>query len=252
MCTLIVLRRAGHPWPVLIAANRDEMIDRPWKPPARHWPDRSDVVGGLDELGGGTWLGLNDEGVVAGVLNRHRSLGPKEGKRSRGELVLDALDHADAVDAAGALADVNPAAYRPFNMVVADNRDAYWLRHTGEPGKHVEVHALPEGLTMVTAFDADDSGDPRIALHRPRFLTASAPEPDDGSWESWESLLASHDSAPTSEGRTSAMCFLMESGFGTSSSSLLALPAVERVAVRPIWRFAPGRPDMVPFEPVGF
>ena len=50
MCTLVILRRPGHRWPVLIGANRDEMIDRPWEPPGRHWPDRPEVVAGLDRL----------------------------------------------------------------------------------------------------------------------------------------------------------------------------------------------------------
>ena len=29
MCTLVILRRPGHRWPLIIAANRDEMADRP-------------------------------------------------------------------------------------------------------------------------------------------------------------------------------------------------------------------------------
>ena len=104
MCTVIILRRPDHEWPVIIGANRDEMNNRPWKPPARHWEDRPDVIAGLDETAGGTWLGVNEDGVVAAVLNRFGTLGPAEGKRSRGELPLEALDHADAVDAAQALA----------------------------------------------------------------------------------------------------------------------------------------------------
>src|SRR5689334_23299078 len=115
MCTVVIQRRPNHPWPVLIAANRDEMGDRPWRAPARHWPDRPDVVAGLDELAGGSWLGLNDAGVVAGILNREGTLGPAAGKRSRGELVLEALDHADAAEAARALSHLDPRAYRPFN-----------------------------------------------------------------------------------------------------------------------------------------
>ena len=85
MCTLVILRRPDHRWPVLIGANRDEMIDRPWQPPGRHWPDRPDVVAGLDALAGGSWLGVNDWGVAAAVLNRHGSLGPAPDRRSRGE-----------------------------------------------------------------------------------------------------------------------------------------------------------------------
>ena len=69
MCTLVILRRPGHAWPVLIGANRDEMIDRESKPPGRHWPDRPEVVAGLDVLAGGSWLGVNDWGVAAAVLN---------------------------------------------------------------------------------------------------------------------------------------------------------------------------------------
>ena len=96
MCTLVISRRPGEKWPLLIAANRDEKLNRPWLPPARHWPDRPDVYGGKDLLKGGTWLAINDFGVVAAVLNREGSLGPKEGLRTRGELPLEALDHADA------------------------------------------------------------------------------------------------------------------------------------------------------------
>ena len=32
MCTLIWLLRPDHDWPLLLATNRDEMIDRPWLP----------------------------------------------------------------------------------------------------------------------------------------------------------------------------------------------------------------------------
>ena len=92
MCTLVILRRPGHDWPLIVAANRDEMSDRPWAAPGRHWNDRVEAVAGRDEVAGGTWLGLNDWGVIAGVLNRPGSLGPEAGLRSRGELPLDEFE----------------------------------------------------------------------------------------------------------------------------------------------------------------
>ena len=67
MCTLALLRRPAHAWPLLLAANRDELRTRPARPPGRHWPDRAHVRGGLDLEAGGTWLGVNDDGVVAAV-----------------------------------------------------------------------------------------------------------------------------------------------------------------------------------------
>ena len=107
MCTYIFRYDPDSEWPFLIAGNRDELRSRPWLPPARHWPDRADVVAGKDTLAGGTWLGLSDTGVVAAILNKKKALGPAPDKRSRGEIVLDALDHPDAVDAAKALLDAN-------------------------------------------------------------------------------------------------------------------------------------------------
>ncbi len=254
MCTLVILRRPWHPWPLVLAANRDEMIDRPWAPPGRHWPDRPEVVAGLDRTAGGSWLGLNDHGVVAAILNRRSSLGPAPGKRSRGELVLEALDHADAVQAAEALAELNPAAYRSFNMVVADNRDAYWLRNRGTPeAKVIEIKPVPEGLSMLTADDLNDRASPRIERHLPAFQAAAAPDPDapgspGGDWTAWQEILARGDA------HSEAAMTVERGGFQTVSSSLLALPAAAEAPgeapARPVWLFAPGRPDRHAYSPL--
>src|SRR3982074_3460673 len=90
MCTLVILRRPEHAWPVVIGANRDEMIAPPANPPGRRWPGRAEVVAGLDLLAGGSWLGLNDWGVAAAVLNRTGSLGPAPRPRSPGGLGVGA------------------------------------------------------------------------------------------------------------------------------------------------------------------
>lgn len=250
MCTFVVLRRPGHHWPVLIAANRDEMVDRPWLPPARHWPDRPEVVAGLDKLAGGSWLGVNDDGMVAAVMNRQGTLGPESGRRSRGELVLEALDHAEASVAAEALAYLNPNAYRSFNLVVADFRDAFWLRHVSADGpEHVEVFPLPSGLSMFTAHDRNDLAAPRIRLYLPRFEVAETPDPDQCSWSAWEALLASRESEG-GYGPYGAMTVITETGFGTVSSSLIALPAPDGSEAKPLWRFCAGPPGRTPYSEV--
>jgi hypothetical protein len=249
MCTVVVLRRPNHDWPILLAANRDEMLNRPWLPPARHWPERADIIGGLDELAGGTWMGLNDSGVVACILNRHGTLGPQANKRSRGELVLEALDHADANDAAAALSDLAPKAYRPFNMVIADNRDAWWLA-LRDGGKAVHMERIPEGLSMFTAGERNDPAEPRIAAFLPQFEHVTPPDPTAGKWDTWAGLMSATDNSGTEH---HAMTFKMASGFGTSSSSLVALPSMDAVhnrKIKPIWLFAPGRPDSTPYQPI--
>jgi len=206
------------------------------------------VTAGLDQLAGGSWMGLNDSGVTACMLNRTGHLGPAPGKRSRGELVLEALDHVDAVDAATALSQLEPGAYRPFNMIVADNRDAYWLRHAGPGGSGgVEVIEVPEGVSMLTAAELNDPSVPRIARYRPRFEAAGAPKPDTGDWSDWTDLI-SEASEPGDPEPNRAMTMVTDTGYGTVSASLLALPAPD--VGQPAWLLAAGLPGKTPFEPI--
>jgi uncharacterized protein with NRDE domain len=246
MCLLVILRRPEHPWPLLFAANRDEKIGRPWRAPGRHWPDRPEVVGGLDLLAGGSWLALNDWGVAAAVLNRSGSLGPAPGRRSRGELVLEALDHADAVAAAAALSDLDPKAYRTFNLIVADNRDAFWLAMRGEG---IEVKPVKEGLSLIGSGDLDDGTTPRLLSASPRFASAPAPDPDRGDWSSWERLLGD-PKVPQGQNPGRPIRLPTVEGYGTTSSALIALPALGAAKRRPVFRFASWRPEPVPWQDI--
>jgi hypothetical protein len=239
MCTLVILRRPASAWPVVIAANRDEIIARPWREPGRHWPDRPEVFAGLDVSAGGSWLGINDWGVVAAVLNRHGSLGPAPGRRSRGELVLEALDHADAADAAQALSHLDPQAYRTFNLIVADDRDGFWLRHADTT--HIEIRPLKAGLSIIAAGEIDDLRTRRLELALPAFRAWPPPDPDNDDWEAWQSLLGS-TRAPPGEPANAAMRFRMD-GYGTVSSALIALPASGDPDRRPHFRFAAWQPE---------
>src|SRR5690349_19415477 len=89
MCTAVVSIEPGSPFPVLLAGIRDEFHDRPWTPPARHWPDRPELIGGQDLLAGGTWLAAHP-GVprVGCVLNGRGVHAPEAKRQSRGDLPL--------------------------------------------------------------------------------------------------------------------------------------------------------------------
>lgn len=237
MCTVVLLIRPGHAWPILLAANRDERLDRPWDPPAAHWPDRPGVVAGRDRGGGGTWMGVNRAGLVATVLNRPGSLGPAPGKRSRGELPLLALAQGSAGVAARSLGELDAGAWRSFNMVVADRDGAWFLRGRGRG--RVRSCPLPPGVHMVTAHDPNDPESPRVARHLPRFRRAAPPSPPD--WEDWRSILADRSGEPAEQ-----IAIPPRGGYGTSSSSLLGLPR----AGPPVWLFAAGPPDRDAFGAV--
>jgi uncharacterized protein with NRDE domain len=224
MCSIILSWMPGDRWPLLVAANRDEMLDRPWDAPGRFWPDAG-VMAGRDRLAGGTWLGLNDDGVVAALLNRAGSLGPIAGRRSRGELPLFALGERSATAACARILALDAADYRSFNMVIADAAGGFLLRglEAGAP----DATALTAGITMLTAYEPNDPRCPRIARYRPQFERVARPKPgpvakaDD--WAAWGRLLA--DAAPPLD---SAIHIAPRGGFGTVCSSLIALAPGER------------------------
>jgi hypothetical protein len=234
MCTVVILRRPGDDAPLVIGANRDEMRDRPWRAPARHWADRPHVVAGLDELAGGSWMGLNDDGVVAAILNREYALGPAPGKRSRGELVLEALEYRTAADSAHAIARLDPQGYRAFNMVVADAADAFLLVNRGDAP--IETQSIPVGLSMLSARELNDPATPRIPRYRERFRDATPPSVDGTDWDGWRALL-SDTTRERPRAPQTAMRFVLPNNFGTVCSSILAVPAA-RLARLPRWEFA--------------
>lgn len=242
MCTVVTLHRPGHPCPLLLAANRDEMLARAWDPPAAYWPEQPDVIAGRDRSGGGTWMGINGAGVIATVLNRKGSLGPAPGKRSRGELPLLALRHPSAAEAARAIAALDAGQWRSFNMVLADRDGAVFVRGLGHG--QPQAQALAPGLHMVTSHDPDDMGSPRVARHFARLRDAAPPEgaaPELADWAAWRAILA--DRSGPAGGQLNVV---PRGGFGTVCTSLVALPE-EGV---PRWFFAPGPPHEVGFGPV--
>jgi hypothetical protein len=237
MCTVVLLIRPGHAWSLILAANRDEMLNRPWDPPGTYWSDQPGVVAGRDRLGGGTWMGVNGHGVVAAVLNRPGSLGPAAGKRSRGELPLMALAHPTALEAANAIGALDAGLWRSFNLVLADRAGAVFVRGLGQGRPQAET--LAPGLHMVTAHDPDDPDSPRVARHLGRFRAAKPPEP--GDWREWQAILADRSGEAGEQ-----INVVSRGGFGTVCSSLLALPSEGT----PVWLFAAGPPHEAAFTPV--
>lgn len=243
MCTLVLLLRPDHRWPVIIGANRDELVARTWKPPARHWPERPGVRGGIDLERGGTWLAVNEAGVVAMLLNRPTPDPLAPGFRTRGELPLLALEQDSAIDAAAAVMQLDAARWKPFNLVVADRHAAIWLRADGD----LTRHRFPAGLSLLANGELNAMSHARIGTYRPLFEQASAPDPDHDRWEEWTRLLGQ---APPLDGPTEAGMVIPvdHRGFGTVSSAVLALPA--DAGRPPAWKFAPGPPDRTGFAAV--
>ena len=95
MCMLAILYRVAKNTPILLAANREEDATRPTQfPKIQSGSPR--VVCGNDKVAGGTWLGVNQFGLVAAVTNRARVRAPLE-PRSRGLLCRELLNSLEEI-----------------------------------------------------------------------------------------------------------------------------------------------------------
>ena len=91
MCTRVLLRHVHPEWPLVLAANRDERYARPASGAAllSHAPR---IIGGRDLERQGTWMGVTDGGLFVGLTNQRVSEDLARSPRSRGEVVLQALE----------------------------------------------------------------------------------------------------------------------------------------------------------------
>ena len=77
MCLIAFALNASSRWPLVIAANRDEFLDRPTVPLAR-WktPQGHDIISGRDLRAGGAWFGLTAGGPGGRVAFLTKRLTP--------------------------------------------------------------------------------------------------------------------------------------------------------------------------------
>lgn len=143
MC-IAYLAIGAHPdWPLFIAANRDEFHARP-AIAAAPWPDHPGLLAGIDEVAGGTWLGVTRQGRFA-LLTNYRDMAYEPSAASRGALVADYLKGDAAPDEYAAQVAREGGRYNGFNLIVGDlERACYVGNRNGdgsavklEPGRHV-------------------------------------------------------------------------------------------------------------------
>jgi len=244
VCTLTFAWQTLPDAPLAVAANRDELLDRPSEPPALREGDDRPFLAPADAEAGGTWIGVNDADVFVAITNRWTDA-DREGERSRGLLVRDALGAADA-EAAGRLVEraVDDHVYEGFNLVVADADAALLYEYDGslavtnlEPGVHVVVNVGADGRYRIPAARPEAGERQMEAAETVRERLTVEPGEDSASWlDRAATVLTDHDVGVCVHG----------DGFGTRSSSLVHVDADGAVA----YRFADGPPCETAYEPV--
>jgi uncharacterized protein with NRDE domain len=250
VCLLVVCSRVVSGFPLVVAANRDERLDRPATAIAVLRQREPRILGGRDELAGGTWLAVNEHGVVAGLTNRPSALGRDPTRRSRGELPLLLASAGSADQAAAAFAaEVRPSEYNSAWMLVGDRRSLHYIELDGTD--HLVQRALDPGIHILEnlAIDAPSSKVDRARelLGDPSQLSAA------GLRDRLAAVLADHqvvvddppkrDMGGESRPPRRPACVHGDS-FGTRSSMIVLVPEEEKPSSLFV---ADGRPCEAPF-----
>lgn len=211
MCTVIAAWQVWPEWPLVIAANRDELLERPAAPPAVRRIGGARLLAPLDLRAGGTWIGLNGAGVVAALTNRMR-VPPCRDRRSRGEVVPALLAAGGAQPAARIARALQPRDYNPFHLLVAD-RDSAWIGHMTD--ESMVLDSLAPGVHVLTEQSLGAGPDARgRAVAALAESWPKEPGPDRG----WiRDVLAGH-------GPAGGCRHLPGLQYGTRSSTIALLP----------------------------
>lgn len=158
MCILFFAINQHPKYPVIICANRDEFHQRPTK--AIHWWPNNEaqpkVLAGKDLQAGGSWLAINQHGRFSALTNYRQPEIFDGNKKSRGELVLQAVANQD--NEMTALLGKVAQDYNGFNLVygqISNLRcfDSVTMKH----------HALTTGFHSLCNGALDDIW-PKMAL----------------------------------------------------------------------------------------
>jgi len=229
MCTLALYFRIFDDCPIVLAANRDEHYDRPSALPSL-LNTKPAIVAGRDLRAGGTWLGVNDTGLLAGILNR-RSGGeqsPRPGVRSRGLLCLDLLGFNNGAEAR-AFISAHDLSYQPFTLICSDGHEA-WAAFNDDQGIHTQT--LDRGLHVFSSAAEFDARSEKAERAYARFAEVEEElKIKSGQPMHWlrilQSVLSDHRWGNGSDDPRDAICVHGEVS-GTVSSSVVLYSRSER------------------------
>ncbi len=165
MCLILLSYQNHSEYPLVIAANRDELYDRP-ATPAEFWKENPNILAGRDIQAGGTWLGVSRKGLIAMITNYRevQRFDPKA--TTRGKLVSDFLTgHVPALDYLEDLRS-NADVYNGFNLILGDKTGLYYFSNRAE-----NISTLASGIYGLSNHLLDTPW-PKVSKSKARFSEA--------------------------------------------------------------------------------
>ncbi|OVA00624.1 Protein of unknown function DUF833 [Macleaya cordata] len=153
MCIAVFIWQ-NHPlYPLLLLLNRDEFHDRPTKPIA--WWEGCEILGGKDELAGGTWLACTRNGKLGFLTNVMEPPPVPEGK-SRGGLVVQFLKSRKSPMEFAQEMIREADQYNGFNLVLTDIHAKTMVYVSNRPkGKPISVQVVSPGIHVLSNAQLD-------------------------------------------------------------------------------------------------
>ena len=221
MCLIAFAYRCHPGFPLVLAANRDEFLDRPTEPLGRFGPG---LLAGRDLRGGGTWLGMSVSGRLAAITNYRDPQRVVASGPSRGEIIPAFLDSGQS--AATFLERFMPTGgrYSGFNLILGDGGALY--HYSNVSGRATRIEPGLYGLSNHLL----DTPWPKVERVKQRFgatLAASAALDRQSLFELLTDRSQPDDARLPDTGvgllweRRLAPIFISSPGYGTRSSSLL-------------------------------
>lgn len=221
MCILFVALNVHPQYPLIICANRDEFHHRPTAP-AQFWPPEYNILAGQDLQAGGTWFGVNKQGQLAAVTNLRIAPHSHEFIRSRGELVIQALNSGSLICPNWLVEHAEN--YQAFNFVFGQGTNLYCFSSLSR-----ETVKLTQGFHAISNGALDDVW-PKMAKGQ-RALEALIQQSTQLEVESLIQLMLDdsqpqdHELPDTGVGieweRRLAAIYIRHPDYGTRSTSIL-------------------------------
>ena len=165
MCLIVFSYNHHQTYPFILAGNRDESYKRPTKQ-AHFWDTDPAILAGRDLKAGGTWLGVTKEGRIGALTNYRDFNHPREGEKSRGELIPDFLKSSNSPKEV--LADLirRGDRYDGFNMIAGTAKKLYYISNINKTLKEITpgIHGISNAFL--------DTPWPKVNVARDTFRSA--------------------------------------------------------------------------------
>lgn len=153
MCIAVFMWQSHPLYPFLLLLNRDEYHTRPTEPAG--WWEGGQILGGRDEVGGGTWLACSRGGRIA-FLTNFREKESLHQPKSRGNLPVRFVESKKDPSEFAEEVIQEAEQYNGFNLVVTDicSKSMVYVTNRPKNNKPYAFQVSP-GIHVLTSASLD-------------------------------------------------------------------------------------------------